>query len=263
MKDKIKEIEEESKIIFEKQLDKIAYTSNSVLLDKIYLVPREYIRMVINKKVKGLLLWGECGNGKTFQVKKAIKEYKLKEGIDYNFITGHITPLQFYKKLYENRNSLIIIDDISIFDSKININMLKASLNDNCQLVEYNSSLLKDFPNSFIFNGRIIILLNEKLSNNEDLKAVESRILTYNLKMDYKTKINIINDIAKEEYDGLNLNERLEIVEWIEENSDESTKNLSIRLLFMCFEFYKWNKELWKELAGNYVRKDEYVSLII
>ena len=35
------------------------------------------------------------------------------------------------------------------------------------------------FP--FIFNGSLIIILNEKPQNNENLKAVESRVLNYQL----------------------------------------------------------------------------------
>jgi len=260
----IKEIQIQAKLEFEKQLEVIANTNTSDLLNKIYYVPKEYIKMVVNGKSRGLLLYGEGGLGKSWNVKRVIKEAGLKEGEDYNFISGHITPLQFYKKLFENRNNLIILDDINILENKINLNMLKACLNDVNGFVEYHTTnALKNTPSSFLFKGRIIILLNEKPEKSEHLKAVESRILTYPLEMDYQTKISIIFDIAKNDYEGLTTTERQEIVSWIKENTNEATKNLSIRLLFMCFEFYKWDRVNWVELANSYIKTDEYLSLIV
>lgn len=220
--------------------------------------------MVLEKKSRGLLLYGDAGWGKSFSVKKALKDENLKEGIDFNFVCGHITPLAFYKKLYNNKDKLIILDDINILESKINLNMLKATLSDG--LVEYSSSALKDTPNQFVFTGQIIILMNDKPKNNENLKAVESRILTYHLELEYKTKMSILYDIAKIEYrnaDYISLQERQEVARWIKDNTNQATRNLSIRLLFMCFEFYKFDKVRWTELANAYIQNDEYVTLII
>jgi hypothetical protein len=129
--------------------------------------------------------------------------------------------------------------------------------------VEYSSSVLKDVPNQFVFTGQIIILLNDKPKNNEHLKAVENRILTYHLEMDYQTKMSILYDIAKIDYPEINLQERQDIAKWIKDNTNESTKNLSIRLLFMCFEFYKFDKVNWETLASSYIQNDEYTSLLI
>lgn len=257
----IKKIEEQAKLQFEEQLEKIAKTPNSVLLNELYYVPRQYIKMVLEKRSKGLLLYGEAGLGKTFNVKKELIEHNLKEGVDFTFICGHITTMSFYKKLYYNRDKIVILDDINILESKINLNMLKATLQDG--MVEYTSSALKDVPNQFIFTGQIIILLNDKPKNNEHLKAVESRILTYHLEMDYKRKMSILYDIAKVEYKGISLEQRQKLVEWIKNNTSEATKNLSIRLLFMVFEFYKFDPEKWETLGKSYIQNDEYATLII
>lgn len=259
----IEGVEKQAKLMFEEQLDRIANMPFSVLLDNLYLVPKEFIKMVLKGKARGLLLYGEAGLGKSFNVKRQLRESKLREGIDYNFISGHITPMQFYKKLFYNRDKLIILDDINILESKINLNMLKAALNDNGSVIEYSSSALRDIPSSFPFTGRIIILLNSKPEKSEHLKAVEDRILHYHLKMDYKTKILCLYDIAKADYKGLDLGQRQEIAEWIKSNTNEATKNLSIRLLFTCFEFYKWNKTIWQELAKKYIVNDKYATLII
>lgn len=259
--EEFRRIEAQAKLKFEEQLEKISNTPSSVLLDELYFVPRQFIDMVIEKKSKGLLLYGEAGLGKSFNVKKRLIEHNLKEGIDFVLISGHITTLSLYKKLYYNQDKLIILDDINILESKINLNMLKASLGDG--IVEYSSSALKDMPNQFQFNGRMIILLNDKPKNNEHLKAVESRILVYHLEMDYQTKMSVLFDIVKAEYDGMKLEERQMIVKWVKENTSEATKNLSIRLLFTLFEFFKHNKERWVVLAQSIIQNDEYTTLII
>lgn len=252
-----------AKLKFEEQLEKIAKTPTAVSLEKFYLVPKEYIKMVIQSRARGFLLYGEAGLGKSFNVKKGLKEANLEEGKDFVFIAGHITPLQLYKKLYYNKDKLIILDDINLFESKINLNMFKACLSDNANLVEYSSSALRDIPNQFVFSGRVIILLNEKPENSEHLKAVEDRILHYHLEMGYDTKIQVLYDVAKVDYDGVTLKERQYIAKWIKDNTNQATKNLSIRLLFTCFEFYKWNKAIWTTLAANYLKNDEYLNLII
>lgn len=253
-----KRVEQQAKLEFEKVLEEIGRTPSSILQDNFYFVVREYIKMVVNKKVKGLLLYGESGLGKSFSVRKILSGLKSDE--DYAFISGHITPLQFYKKLYLNKDKILILDDVNLLESKINLNLLKASLDTG--LVEYSSSALKDFPSQFLFTGEVIILMNDEPKNDEHLRALESRILTYKMEMDYQTKIKILYDIAKHSKE-LTESERGGIVEWIKNNTNESTQNLSIRLLNICIEFYKWNKDKWKELAKSYIKNDETINLIL
>lgn len=265
LQEEIKRAEEQVKEEFEKELDKIVSRKSSETLERLYFIPNQYIQMVLSRRSKGLLLYGEAGLGKTFRIKKALAEAAMEEGQEYVFICGHITPLQFYTKLYKARDKLVIFDDVNILESKINLNMLKACLNENGQgRVEYHTSRVLDVPPSFVFTGQVIILMNEAPQNNENLKAVESRILHHHLEFSYQQKIGIIFDIAQNIEDcSLNTEERLMIATWIKENTNQATENLNIRLLMMLFEFYKFNPTQWEELAKAYVRNDEYTTLII
>lgn len=257
-------VEVQAKLEFEKQLDKILKTKSSEALDKLYVIPRQYIAMVLESKAKGLLLYGESGLGKSYNVKRELAKHKLKEQDDFVFLSGHVTPLQFYKKLCENRDKLIILDDINILESKINLNMLKAALNDDSHnRVEYHSSFLRDLEPSFLFTGRIIILLNTKPKHDENLKAVENRIYSYELKMTWEQKIQALLEVAKCVEVGIEKAERIAIVDWVKSQTNQATRNLSIRFLFHCFEFYKWDKDKWKDLAISLLQHDEYLTLII
>jgi hypothetical protein len=251
---------------FEKEIELIVNTKTSEELERLYFKPNEYIKMVASGREKGLLLYGESSLGKSYRVKKVLSDLDKKEGTDYYIISGHITPLQFFTKLFQAKDKIVVFDDVNILESKINLNMLKASLNENSYgKVEYHTSkkMPEGIPSSFIFTGKVIILLNDKPKNSEHLRAVENRILTHHLKFSYEEIIRIIFDIAKQNVEGVSQAERFEVVKWLKDNTNRATKNLNIRLYQHTIRFYKWNKEYWKELATNYIQNDEYTTMII
>jgi len=177
---------------------------------------------------------------------------------------GHITSLELYNFLYENRNEHIVFDDVNILDNENNLNMLKACLNSNSRVVSYHTTSNKlKVPNKFLFSGSITILINEKSNNSESLRAVESRVLNYELKMSYEDKMKILYELSKQDYEGLNLEERQEIVKWLKENTSKATLRLNLRLLFQIYEIYKFNKENWKYLASKIIIHDENKELIV
>jgi len=252
---------------FEAEIETIINTKTSEELERLYYKPIEYIKMVASGQEKGLLLYGESSLGKTYRVKEVLGKMNKKIGEDYFIISGHITPLQFYNKLFYAKDKIVVFDDVNILESKINLNMLKASLNENAGgKVEYHTSkkMSEGVPSSFIFTGQVIILLNDKpTKNNEHLKAVENRLIPYHLKFSYEEIIRIIFDIAKQEIIGTTQKERLEVVKWIKDNTSRATKNLNIRLYQHIIRFYKWDKENWKVLAEDYVQNDEHIQLYL
>ena len=256
----IKKTETEIQLRLDNEISQI--TRDSKQLEKLYHYPIQYIEMVASKKAKGLLLYGETSLGKSHRVKEVLKRLGIK---DYVFVSGHITPMKFFSKMYQAKDKLVIFDDVDILSNLIILNMIKAGLNDNSgNVVEYHTTKKMDIPSSFIFNGQMIILLNEIPSQNEHLKAIESRVITYHLKFTREEKIKIIFEIAhKKEIEGTTLDERLEIARWIRENTNLSTENFNIRLYLQAIDFYKWNKSNWKELTFQQIRNDEFVELII
>jgi len=234
-----------------------------------YAIPDKFIKLVANKEEKGLLLYGKSSLGKTYRVLKVLSDMGKKEKEDYHFITGHITPLQFFCELSKAKDKLVILDDVNILESKINLNMLKAALNENGGKVEYltTKTLPENRANNFIFTGQVIILLNEKPKRDEHLRAVENRLLSYQLKFSYEQIIDVLTDIAQNDilniHQGLSKEERLEILEWIKLNTTLATKNLNIRLYQHIINFYKSDKTSWKTLASSILDINKYISLII
>jgi hypothetical protein len=252
--------QEEIKAKLDLEIEKI--TKDSKELEKLYHTPIKYIEMVASGNARGFLLYGESSLGKSYRVKEVLKRLGIK---DYFFVSGHITPMKFYEKLYLAKDNLVIFDDVDILGNLIILNMIKASLNENSgNVVEYHTTKKMDIPSSFVFNGQVIMLLNDIPKRNEHLKAIESRVLKYHLKFEREEILKIIFEIAhKFEIEGTKREERIEIAKWIKENTSRATQNLNIRLYLQAVDFYKWDKENWKELTGKQIINDEYSMLII
>ena len=257
----IEKIEKQAELEFNKVLEKIAEDKTTNLIEEVYYVPKQYVKMVANGFARGLLLYGENGLGKTHLVMRAFKETNKK----FVLLSGHISPLSLFEFLFEHRTENICLDDLNILENKINLEMLKSCLSDIQRIVQYHTTSKKKlrYPDKFLFEGTLVILLNKIPRGNEDLEAVRGRILNFELKMDYKTKIAILYDLANIPYKELEFEKRVEIVRWIRENTSEATENLNLRLLFACYEFFRFDKEKWVKLAKKLIRTDEEKELIV
>lgn len=258
-KEKLRKFEEKAEQEFKKVLDNIKADETTEFLEDIYFIPNHYVGMVANGNINGFFLYGEAGLGKSYLVRKRLKQLKK----DFKVLSGHITPLQLYHFLFLNSSEIIVLDDINILENETNLNMLKAVLGEE-RVVSYEttSSKLK-VPNKFVFEGRLIILLNSVPKKSPSLNAVKSRVADYELIMDYNTKIEVIFDIAKLDYEGISYEDRLLIAEWIKKHTSEATENLNLRLLFLFYEFYKYDKDNWQKLAKSSLKTNEYLDFII
>lgn len=257
-------IEKKAEKEFEKSLKKIENDDTSKVIERYYEVPKNYIKMVAKGYSRGLILSGDFGMGKTYCAIRGVEE----AGANMDLVKSHITPLELFVKLYENRNGgNLIIDDVEILGNEKNVNMIKAALDDNSRLVQWFSSTSKlDVPKQFIYNGTLIIIVNDMPRDNEDLKAMKSRVLNYNIDFDYKTKHKIIRSMARLDYEGIDKEERLKIARWLRKNSSKATKNLSLRLLFQLFEIYKYCRDEgkdWEKMGRDLIEDDEEIKYLI
>lgn len=252
--------EEQAEKEFNKVLKRIGNNPTTEVIEDIYYIPKQFTKMVARGNARGFLLWGEAGLGKTYSVVKAFSE--IKE--NFVMLSGHITSLELYHYLFEHRTENIVLDDVNVLEDVKNLNMLKACLSDNSRVVQYHTSSTRlKVPNKFLFEGTIILLLNKIPRITENLKAVESRILSHELKLDYKTKIKIILELSKTPYKRLSEEKRSKIANWIRDNTNQATENLNLRLLFCCYEMFLFDNENWIKLASKIIRNNENMLLIV
>lgn len=234
--------------------------------DSCYDLLKSYTRMVGLGYATSLMVCGPGGTGKTYQVLAELE----RTGVDYVYINSYSTPLSLYVMLYTNKDKVIVLDDFEgILNSRTGVSILKAALwsADGPRVVHYNSTSDKLIvPSSFEFNGRIIFCFNT-VGDNEELKALKSRTLFYELKLGLNDLKKVFLKIAEEpNAEGLSSEEQREVAHYLIGKMDLSTSELNLRTLIKAYWGYKYCKEhggCWKELADMLVVPDDSKKILI
>lgn len=168
---------------------------------------KEHIsKLMIGKKdqpipLHVMVVSGDKGVGKTYTAEQLLSAQDIR---NYEIVTGSLSPVQFYKFMWEHNDAIIVLDDVNsiIQDSKDGASLLKACTesrvvrqlhwqkqNHKCVNVHKlglkNNDAIEEkmreicsmdpkmekaynagqvFPDTFFFTGAIIILTNKPLS---------------------------------------------------------------------------------------------------
>lgn len=160
----------------------------------------DIVSKVASGDLRGLIITGPAGIGKTFNVLKTLREYQAYvaplAGIDAKMevCAGHMTTVGLIQALWRNRHeaSTLVLDDIdTVLDTLDAINLLKAALDTGSQRhVSYmtqNAALRKaGIPQHFDFDGSIILITNQDMENSKGkmaphFKALVSRCFYFDL----------------------------------------------------------------------------------
>lgn len=223
---------------------------------------KHYIKMLLEKHINSLICISKTGFGKTFTTINILK--KLNQ--QYIYKSGYITGLSFYQFLYENKDKLIILDDLTndIFKDKKMIALLKAALyeTDKKRILSYDTTSKSiTVPNKFNFTGRIIILCNETYNKTEDenFKALISRSIFYRLDYSYAEILEICSKIIT-----LNNLSRVQenIVYKIIKNQINEASEFNFRSLEKLISMVKYNPLKAEELFKHSFEQDDILVLV-
>lgn len=221
-------------------------TKTSVL-EVYFTIPKSLIiTWLKNKDVHGIILEGEAGIGKSYIVQQTLAENNYKLGKNFEIISGYITPLELYRTLYENKDNVIVFDDIAkIFENELNKGLLLSALwnPSGTRKVDYRSSTskLEDVPREFIFNGKICWCLN---SLSKDMGALKSRVYFYKFSFTWADRLAIMYEIAK--VSGI----PQEMIDFIRDNTNEAYQ-IDFRLPIKVYNVYKTHKKNWQKIAKS------------
>jgi len=217
-------------------------------------------------KIHGLMVLGEAGIGKTYNVLKYLEE----RDVIYSLMKTYSTPLSLYKYLYQHRNDrLIVMDDVDgIWENPHSAAILKRALweDDMQRTIEWHSTTknLGEVPTSFEFNAKIIFICN-KTRDNPHINAVLSRILHYKFAYTREELLDIMREICKQKTGfALDQYEKREVVDFIEKNASIFDFRTMIQG-FAIREQSKFNKNIdWKStflsiLQGDANRELKYI----
>lgn len=219
-----------------------------------------YLKILEQKKATSLLCWSKTGYGKSFTVIHHLSENKIK----YRYMTGYITPLALYQYLYDNKDSLIVLDDLDgLFKNPKIIALLKAILYGigGKRLVNYETTASMDeYPSSFEFTGSVVILTNELPSKlTETFRSLLSRTISYELIYSQKDILSVVKKIM----DNRNLkSQEYKAVDGIIKRNVNPSMQFNFRLLDRLINFVEYNVMKAEELFLSSLTLDKDLQLI-
>lgn len=226
---------------------------------------------VANGVVRGLIIAGPPGVGKSFGVEKILEEYdamgKLSgDGVRTEIVKGSMTPIGLYQTLYQNSDpgNILVFDDCdSILFDEVCLNMLKAVLDSGKKRKiswksESRALRAEGIPDRFEFKGGIIFITNLSFDNvrskkiQDHLNALQSRCHYIDLEMDsnrdrFLRIEQIVRDGMLESYKFGQQGER-EVVDFMVSNAMH-LREISLRMTIKISDLRKMSPNNWQNLA--------------
>jgi hypothetical protein len=227
---------------------------------------------VANGVVRGLIVSGPPGVGKSFGVETILEEYdamaKIGGAVKTEIVKGSMTPIGLYQTLFNNANAgdILVFDDCdSVLFDEVCLNMLKAVLDSGKKRTiswKAESSALRreGIPDRFDFKGGVIFITNVNFENvrskkiKDHLAALMSRCHYIDLEMDsvddkFLRIDQIIRDGMLKEY-GFSKEFEKEIVDFMHENAGR-LREISLRMVLKIADLAKMNYDNWKGLSRS------------
>lgn len=223
--------------------------------EQIFKEMNKYISLVIKGLQPSLILCGAPGVGKTFRVKKQLKENGYKEGENMMTAKGKCTARKLYLTLYQmkEKNDIVLIDDAdSLVGPKADencINILKAALDSTSdeegRLVTYGvaGKITDDegveIPKKFYFKGGCIVITNYKAGALDT--ALRGRSFIQDIDFSNAEVLEIIEKLMPNiEPQILNLKSKYKSLEYLKElDKKGSDMELSLRTFVLCAKIFK------------------------
>jgi len=215
----------------------------------------KYIKMVIKGITPSVILCGAPGVGKTFRVKKELKEGGYIEGQNLYTIKGKCSPRVLYLQLtkFKEKGQIILIDDADgLVGPKAPedvINILKAALDSTSEpegrLVSYGVSGPlkdengKDVPKKFYYNGSVIVITNYNAGQLDT--ALRGRSFIQDIHFSVEEVLEIIKKLMPNlEADSLSPTAKINAYEFLVELANKKSEmEISLRTFVICAKIFE------------------------
>jgi hypothetical protein len=234
-------------------------------LEEAHSILGTFIRHIANGKCRGLLLNGPAGIGKTNSVSRLLAQHGNQS---YKIVAGNMSVFNLYMELYRHREQgeIVVLDDIDGIFKKIDgINILKAATDTTKQRrISWITSnpMLKvwGIPNAFDYNGGIIVISNEELTDRNGrlglhLAALSDRLHHLSLGTDDKKEqfLQLCYYVVKHgllSSRGLDEEQQNEILMYITQNFKKLPR-ISLRTATNLADLMILEPKQWKVLAKH------------
>jgi len=233
----------------------------------------EMTKAVASNTVKGLVVSGPAGIGKSHTVETTLHETldmlgKLTgQGQMYEIISGGISAAVLYEKLWEYRedSQVLVFDDCDgVLYDEDSLNVLKAALDSKkTRRISWNTRSLhlerKDIPNSFEYKGGVIFITNVKFDQvksariGNHLEAIVSRCHYMDIGIDSaREKLLHISNVVERSnmlgsY-GFNEEQKAEVLDYVKDHS-KLLRELSLRMVLKIADLRKAMPNNWQRFV--------------
>jgi hypothetical protein len=233
----------------------------------------EMTKAVASNTVKGLVVSGPAGIGKSHTVETTLHETldmlgKLTgQGQMYEIISGGISAAVLYEKLWEYRedSQVLVFDDCDgVLYDEDSLNVLKAALDSKkTRRISWNTRSLhlerKDIPNSFEYKGGVIFITNVKFDQvksariGNHLEAIVSRChyMDIGIETAREKMLHIRNVVERSNMlgsYGFDEDTKTEIMEYVKDHSKQ-LRELSLRMVLKIADLRKAMPGNWKRFV--------------
>ena len=231
----------------------------------------EMTEAIAQQKVKGMIVSGPPGIGKSYGVESTLMKYSTFDDIagkarKFEVVKGAMSSIGLYKKLYEHadRGHVVCFDDcdVILYDD-LALNLLKAALDTGRKrTLHWNTESrflhAEGVPNSFEFNGGIIFITNVKFDNvkskklKDHLEALQSRCHYLDLTIDsMRDRMLRIKQIVRAGMlDRYNMSDETKaaLVQYIMDNKSR-LREISLRMVLKIADLWKMAPDRYQQLA--------------
>jgi hypothetical protein len=156
--------------------------------------------------------------------------------VDYMPHTGHLTPIGLFDLLDENRDKIIVLDDVSaIFNERTALQLLLAALDkprDGSRVRYVGYKTATGYRTPIPFTGGLICISNLRLDgrHREVLAALKDRVFVMNYDPTDEQIIALIRKIAEAGVDGVSPGDAQAVARFLIEECKSREIRLTIRL---------------------------------
>jgi hypothetical protein len=260
----------------ESVLDTPAHTTESdeAAIERIgarFAILNEMTEAIAQKQIKGMIVSGPPGIGKSYGVETSLMKYSTFDDIaghkrKFEVVKGAMSAIGLYKKLYEHADPghVVCFDDcdVILYDD-LALNLLKAALDTGRKRTlqwgtESRFLHAEGVPNRFDFNAGIIFITNVKFDNvkskklRDHLEALQSRCHYLDLTIDsMRDRMLRIKQICREgllaKY-GMSQAEENGLVDYIFQNRSK-LREVSLRMVLKIADLWRMAPDRYQQLA--------------
>ena len=244
------------------------------MLVRDYNTLRAYAKAYAEGHISLLIVKGEGGLGKTYNLQKAMEEQ------DHILFNGHATPLSVYLRLFNNPTARVIFDDVdSLLANKTTVFILKQLCESNkIKVVRYDSTARinqMEIPKEIRCTNNTCLLCNDMKKFGKNMKALLTRAVYLEFvptKEEVMRELKEFPELDQEVYSFIlehlaalsHINFRLYMkavelkkakLDWIEYINGELSINLELELIMEIMDLPKKERnQIWKDKTGRHIR---------